>query len=256
MDGETTATNSQSEEHGPRDGSRGEPPLTPGLAPPALPGTATSRRAVWRRWTVRLLALALTGFTLWYLQGDRTLSWRQPPSPDTGTGSRDAAGGFVSFASRGIKLGAAGGPAPRTGERAPDFTLLDLDGNPVRLSGFQGKTVVLNFWATWCAPCRKEFPELVRLDERAGGQGLVVLGVNLQEPPPVVRAFAAEFQARFPIVIDPQGEVAQQYRVLGLPTTFFIDGQGILRAQHVGLLTEAILRQKLSEAGFSVPIAP
>jgi thiol-disulfide isomerase/thioredoxin len=109
----------------------------------------------------------------------------------------------------------------------------------------------MNFWATWCPPCRKEFPELVRLYGDNADRGLVVLGLDVQESPEIVRRFAAEFGATFPIVIDQKGDVSAQYRLRGLPTSLFIDDQGVLRAQHIGELTKEILGKKLGEAGFT-----
>jgi cytochrome c biogenesis protein CcmG/thiol:disulfide interchange protein DsbE len=116
--------------------------------------------------------------------------------------------------------------------------------------------VVMNFWATWCSPCRKEFPALVTLYSGNADRGLVVLGVDLQESPEIVGRFADEFGATFPIVIDRKGDVAAQYRLLGLPLTMFIDSSGILRAQHVGVLTEEILEEKLADAFFTIERRP
>lgn len=202
----------------------------------------------WRRYLApRLAALALIVGGAWYLQSGRPLPFVGGSGSSTPRG--DTAG-FVTFGTAGIKLGASAGAAPKIGEPATDFTLLDPSGNVVRLSDFRGKTVVMNFWATWCPPCRKEFPELVRLYNQNADRGLVVLGVDLQESPEIVRNFLNEFDAKYPVVIDTKGDVAAGYRLLGLPTTYFIDGDGVIRAQHIGELTGSILAQKLTQTGF------
>lgn len=224
-----------------------------GLSPADGPDRSAARRRTTlpsrRLLVVRLTMLALIGLAIWYLQASPTL----PFAGRSGGGAAQdgATTGFVTFGSQGIKLGAAGGTAAKIGEPAPEFTLLDSGGNVVRLSDFRGKTVVMNFWATWCSPCRKEFPELIKLYNRNVDRGLVVLGVDLQESPDIVRSFLNEFGATYPVVIDTKGDVAARYRLLGLPTTYFIDGDGIVRAQHVGELTEAILAKKLGETGFT-----
>lgn len=204
--------------------------------------------APWRHPLVALLWIAAIGVAVWYIGYGPGL----PVGGNSKSGAIPSDAAFVSLASQGIELGAAGGAAPKIGEPAPDFTLLDLDGNVVHLSDFRGKTVVMNAWATWCPPCRKEFPELVDLYEANKERGLIVLGLNLQEPREQVRRFAEDYGATFPIVIDVDGDVVSQYRLLGLPTTWFIDSEGVLRAQQVGVLTDKIIAEKLSDTGFDV----
>lgn len=209
-------------------------------------------RAPWRNPAVALFWLAAIAAAIWYIGYGPGLPFLNSP------GAADIASDstFVSLESQGIELGAAGGPAPEIGKPAPDFTLLDLNGNAVRLSDFRGSIVVMNFWATWCTPCRKEFPELVDLYDANKDRGLVVLGVDLQEPVSQVRSFVEDFGATYPIVIDLDADVVAQYRLLGLPSTYFIDEQGILRAQHIGLLTEELIEEKLSDTGFQVSESP
>ena len=120
------------------------------------------------------------------------------------------------------------------GALAPDFLLGRLDGSELRLSDLRGQPVVLNFWATWCAPCRKEIPQFVDASERFRDQGLVVVGVNLQEGKSIVRPYADDFGMDFPIVIDVDGEVGDGFRLLGLPVTYFIDRDGIVRSVFTG----------------------
>jgi len=120
----------------------------------------------------------------------------------------------------------------------------------VRLSDFRGQTVVLNFWATWCTPCRREFPEFAETYDRERDRGLVILGVNVKENLSNVRKFTSDFGATFPILMDADGSVASQYRIVGLPVTWFIDREGIARAQVIGLVTESLLKSNLGEAGF------
>lgn len=148
------------------------------------------------------------------------------------------------FSTSGEPLGAERGDGPGLGKPAPEFTLLNTDGSAVSLSDFRGNVVLINFWATWCTPCRKEFPELVKTYADGSGD-VVVIGVNMQENRDQVRAFADEYGADFPILIDPKAEVADAYRVLGLPSTYFVDQQGVLREQQFGLLTPAIIQEKL-----------
>jgi len=122
------------------------------------------------------------------------------------------------------------------GSLAPDFLLEQLDGPDLRLSDYRGQPIVLNFWATWCAPCRKEIPELVQAYDRYSPDDLVVIGLNLQEGKSIVRPYAGDFGMDFPIAIDRDGEVGDEYRVIGLPTTFFIDRAGVVRSVFIGPL--------------------
>ena len=233
--------------------ARNDTPLTEEPVPPVeleeRPQAQREWRGAWRSVVVPLLAVTAIILSIWYLE-TKDLPFLGGPNASVSE-SQDPT--FISLESQGIKLGASGGEAPKIGETAPDFTLLDLDGKVVRLSDFRGKIVVLNFWATWCVPCRQEFPELVNLYEVNMDRGLVVVGVNLREARGTVSKFAGNFGAKYPIVIDVDGSVASQYRVLGLPQTWFVDREGVLRSQVVGLLTKGILKANLETVGFQVP---
>lgn len=125
-----------------------------------------------------------------------------------------------------------------------------MDGETIRLSEMRGKVVALNFWATWCGPCRLEMPDLQDRAELFPDQ-LVVLGVNFAETAEEVAAFREEVGIDFPLLLDPEGDVQRLYRVLGYPTTFFIDEQGTIRAQHIGLMSGGQLDDYLEEMGLS-----
>jgi len=135
-------------------------------------------------------------------------------------------------------------PAPVIGFLAPDFVLTTLGGEEFRLSAQRGTPVVLNFWATWCPPCRAELPELRSASERNAGR-ITVVGVNQGESAATVAKSASELGPTFLIPLDHQGDVSQLYGVRSLPTTFFIDREGIIRQIQNGPLTQAILDQLL-----------
>jgi thiol-disulfide isomerase/thioredoxin len=120
----------------------------------------------------------------------------------------------------------------RSPTAAPDFSLRTPEGQTLTLSGFRGRVVFLNFWATWCAPCRIEMPEMERLHRDFQKQGLVVLAVDLQESPKLVTKFMRDFRLSFPALLDADSRVAVQFRVQGLPTTILIarDGRSLGRA--------------------------
>jgi cytochrome c biogenesis protein CcmG, thiol:disulfide interchange protein DsbE len=139
---------------------------------------------------------------------------------------------------------AAGGLLTQ-GETAPDFNMVLDDGRYLRLSDLQGKPVVLNFWATWCGPCRLEMPELV--NAAGADPNLVVLAADVQEARSPVEDFAAEFKMNLPIVLDKDGKVRNLYRVPGLPTTYFIDKTGKIASVVVGPLTPQVLADRLAE---------
>jgi len=127
------------------------------------------------------------------------------------------------------------------GSYAPDFTLVSLDGESVTLSELRGSTVVLNFWASWCAPCRYEMPLLQATYEAYGADGLVVLAVNMGEERRRVEGFVEDMVATFPVFGDEETRVGSLYRVRGAPTTYFIDRDGVVRQRYVGQLTAGIL---------------
>lgn len=158
----------------------------------------------------------------------------------------------------GFLLWPAGGTGPqlRPGVAAPDFTLATPAGETVTLSQFRGRPVVLNFWATWCPPCRNEMPALQSVWEQYRDQGLVVLGVNLDESAATIQAFTARVGVDFPTVIDRDLRVTERYQIIPLPTTFFIDADGVIRDRKEGeiSLAEAELRvQRLLSGALVAP---
>ncbi len=152
----------------------------------------------------------------------------------------------------GERLGILEGAAsPAVGQVAPDFVLREHGtGRLVRLSDFRGKTVVLNFWATWCPPCIAEMPELQALHaSRQGAGDLVVLAVDVQEPPSVVAEFVQVKGLTMPVLSDRTGEVAKHYGLPGLPGTFFIDRDGTVRSKVLGPIIGKPLTDGVAAAG-------
>jgi thiol-disulfide isomerase/thioredoxin len=129
-------------------------------------------------------------------------------------------------------------PAAQEGRAAPGFVLADLAGAEVSLEAFRGNYVLLNFWATWCPPCRAETPDLQAFHEAHEGRGWMVVGVNQQEEAGRARAFLDPFGVTYPQLLDSDGEVSIGYRVgRGLPVTFLIDPAGVIQKVHIGRLT-------------------
>jgi len=138
--------------------------------------------------------------------------------------------------------------APTVNAPALDFHLQTLGGAPVTLSGLKGKTVLLNFWATWCGPCQIEMPLLQAAQDRYPEQ-LVVLAINDDESSGVIQSFIDKLGLKMTILLDPGAKVTQNYRVRGFPTTVMIDPQGVIRYQHVGELSREMLVGYLKDLG-------
>jgi DsbE subfamily thiol:disulfide oxidoreductase len=131
---------------------------------------------------------------------------------------------------------------------APDFELHSLESSaPIALSSLRGQVVVLNFWASWCAPCRLEAPGLRRVSERYRERGVRFLGVDYRDDDAAGRAFVDEFRLRYPSVTDPSGSLAYDYELIGFPTTFIIDPAGTIRYRFVGYLDEDVLEKALND---------
>lgn len=138
---------------------------------------------------------------------------------------------------------AGGGEGPS----APlDFTLQDLSGREVALSQYHGQVVLLNFWATWCPPCREELPLLEDYYLAHADQGFVLIGVNVSDRPEAVAGFVEEGDYRFPIWLDPPGNVLMELGLNGLPASLLLDREGQVRQTWIGPLTEEILAQEVT----------
>ena len=131
---------------------------------------------------------------------------------------------------------------------APDWSLQDLTGKTIKLSDFKGKVVILDFWATWCPPCRAEIPHFVDLQKQYKDQGLVIIGMSLDEGGnAVVAPFAKKQNINYPVVIGNQ-DIAQQYGgVQGIPTTFVIDPSGNIVSRHEGFTDPSVFEGEIKK---------
>lgn len=117
---------------------------------------------------------------------------------------------------------------------APDFELTDVNGKKHRLADYRGRVVIVNFWATWCTPCRKEMPSMQRAWERLQGDGVVMLGINVGEDEEKLLAFTADYPVDFPLLLDRDSTVISQWPVKALPTTFIVDAEGRIAYRAIG----------------------
>ncbi len=155
---------------------------------------------------------------------------------------------IVSFCLSGVALAGGGAKAP-----APDFTLKTLSGDNLKLSEHRGEVVMINFWASWCGPCRQEMPVLDALYSQYKDLGFTILGVNVEEDPDGPRKLLKSIPVTFPILLDSDNRVSETYRVVAMPSTYLIDRDGNVRYYHAGYLPgfektyEAQIRELLSE---------
>lgn len=122
---------------------------------------------------------------------------------------------------------------------APAIAGETLDGETLSLAQFRGSPVIVNFWGPSCVPCRAEFPLFKAKLEQYADDGLVIVGVLMHDPPEPARAFVNDFQASWPTLLDPDGAIRAAYRTVARPTSFFIDGEGVLRSIQIGEVREA-----------------
>jgi cytochrome c biogenesis protein CcmG/thiol:disulfide interchange protein DsbE len=144
-------------------------------------------------------------------------------------------------------LGGVGLPADPTGLRPPPFTMPLLGGGSISLADLRGKPVVLNYWASWCGPCKQEAPILAAGSKVWMPKGVVFLGVDSEDTEGAALAFERTFGIRYDSVFDPQGRLELRYGVSGFPETFFIDRSGVIRAKYVGPLDAASLEAYVSQ---------
>ena len=126
------------------------------------------------------------------------------------------------------------GPCAIAGPRSLAFTLKDLDGKEVSLSAYKSKVLLINFWATWCVPCRTEIPGFIDLYNRYRGRGLEVVGISVDEPASLVRPYARQMKMNYPVLLEQDHAVHEAYGLVGLPTTIIISHDGTRCEQYVG----------------------
>lgn len=175
---------------------------------------------------VAALAIAVVGLAIWWLEF----------RGNAGSDRLADAPGIIELPAHLNPTGQP--PAAEPGRAAPDFELRDPGGRLVRLSEFRGQVVLVNFWASWCGPCRAEAPALVALAETMTGN-LVILGVDQQETLDAVESFIDEFSITYPVVLDHDGEVSEAYRVgRGLPVSFVVGRNGVIQSVIAGQVRE------------------
>ena len=134
------------------------------------------------------------------------------------------------------------------GQLAPDFMLKDLKGNKVKLSDFRGKKVLLNFWATWCPPCKGEMPHMEKLYKKYQKDGFEILAVNVtssEKKRSHVEQFIEDYQLTFTVPLDERGKIFHQYGGMAYPTSFFIDSDGVIRKKVLGAVDEGVMEKEI-----------
>lgn len=151
---------------------------------------------------------------------------------------------FYSYRhSRGLRSSSTGTQKHR---EAPDFTLPRLDGGQLRLSSYRGKVVLLDFWATWCVPCREGTPHFVELQQKYGDRGLQIIGVSMDDSPEPVHTFYQQFHMNYPVVMGTAETGSAYGGVLGLPIAYLIDRDGHIYAKHIGATGPAVFEKDIT----------
>lgn len=189
----------------------------------ATPSTRRAGRDALRDLAIPVVAIAavVTGIVFVQLLRER----------NAGTSTGASPGGEYSS----LSLGSTGDGGPKIGEQAPGFQLLDPAGKVIRLVDFRGRPVLINFWASWCVPCKKETPDLVALQDE-WGDAAQILGINYYEAADTAQSFVDDYSINYPTPLDSYGEVTGSYKLRGLPETFFLDGEGVIRDHRIGQL--------------------
>ena len=187
-----------------------------------------------------IVVVAVVAVAVWYFASG---------GDDEGTATFDPAAPEL-VGTIGLETGVIDDHRPEVGQPAPDFALANARDpeRVVRLSDFRGTPIVLNWYASWCGPCRREIPDFQKAYNALEGE-VVFIGVNLQEDPERAVGLLDVFVAKYPALLDVDGEVAAHYRLLGMPHTFFIDADGIVRASGAGLIIEEVLVEELARIG-------
>jgi peroxiredoxin len=137
----------------------------------------------------------------------------------------------------------------KIGNKAPNFQVTDMTGNETSLADYQGKKVLLNFWATWCPPCKDEMPHMEELYRENKDEGYVILALNMtntEDSLDDVKTFVVDQKLTYPILLDEKGEVSSTYEILAYPTSYFIDTKGVIRNKVTGALDEEHLFNELT----------
>jgi peroxiredoxin len=139
----------------------------------------------------------------------------------------------------------AGGPPGAVGSVAPAFALKDIDGKALDLNDYRGKVVLLDYWATWCGPCRSEIPHFIEFQDKYAGQGFQAMGISMDDGPQPVQEFYKQFKINYPVAMGTT-QLAESYGgVLGLPVTFLIGRDGKIAAKYVGATETSVIQQKV-----------
>jgi len=185
-----------------------------------------------------------------------------PISPGTPSLPNPAASAFILRSPvPGLRVGDLAPELTGTRDDGSPFTLTDLDGNAIRLADLRGHAVWINFWASWCPPCQAETPTLRTMDERYGDRGLALIGIQVQQTVDDGRAYADRYSLDYLIGADVSAAIFRTYRVFALPTQFFIDADGVIRAvvngpldlETASALVESILPETPSPSGPGLP---
>lgn len=162
-------------------------------------------------------------------------------------------GGFVALIVAAVVLNMGiGSPnqytigSPLLNKPAPDFDLVSTTGEHVTLASLRGRPVIVNFWASWCLPCREEFPQFAAARAAHASEGLEILGIVHQDSSDAATAFAQQQAATWPLLMDPQDSAWSAYLGVGVPSTYFIDRQGVVRATSLGPVTPTALPGQLA----------
>jgi len=138
-------------------------------------------------------------------------------------------------------------PPSASGNLAPDFSVTDIDGKKLSLSDYRGKVVLLDFWATWCSPCREEIPHFVEMQNKYGPQGFQVIGISMDDDAKPVREFYQKYNLNYPVAIGDDKLADRFGGVLGLPVNFIIDRQGRISKKYLGATEASVFDEDVSK---------